>query len=140
MNTARALSFGKASRLFTRNSTYQLLFRSVVAEHLFYRNIVFEYHWREMPQVSFFFATNTCLSRQNTSFVAAKHLFCRDKTRLLSRQKYAATKVLSRQNYVCRDKNILFPRQKTCFVAVNTCFSRQNICRDINDTWGSSCE
>ena len=54
-----------------------------------------------------------------------KYNFCRDKhkTRLLSRQKYAcrgnfvATKVLSRQARVLS--------RKTCFVAKNTCLSRQ---------------
>ena len=60
-------------------------------------------HWRELPQVSF-------LSRQ-----IFYHVFCSDKNML------AATKRLSRQNYVCRNK---------IFVATNTCLSRQKFCRD----------
>ena len=58
------------------------------------------YHWRERPQVSF-------SSRQTR--------VCHDRTRLLSRQKYAcrdkimfvATKYLSRQTRVCRNKTFL---------------------------------
>ena len=55
--------------------------------------------------------TNTCLSRQNTSFVVTKVS--------LSRQKYVfATKVsLSRQKYVCRDRSM--------FVATSILLSRQ---------------
>ena len=69
-------------------------------------------------------------------FVATKHVFCRDKTRLLSRQNtsFVATKIcLSRQNYACRYKhvvatNIILSRQNFCrykhtFVATNTCLS-----------------
>ena len=56
--------------------------------------------------------TNTCLSRQSTSFVATKEcLFCRDKyvfichDILLSRQKtFFCCCFLSRQTSVCRDK------------------------------------
>ena len=57
-----------------------------------------------------------------------KYNFCRDKTR-----------VLSRQNYFCRDKIMFvatkyFGRDKS-----NTCLSQQNIlCRDKNYTCGSS--
>ena len=43
-------------------------------------------------------------------FVATKHVFCRDKTRLLSRQNtsFVATKIcLSRQNYACRYKHVV---------------------------------
>ena len=59
-----------------------------------------------------FVATNTCLSRQNTSFVATKvrlprQNFCRDKGR-----------VLSRQTCVCRNKS---------FAATEMCLSRQKI-------------
>ena len=62
-----------------------------------------------------------------------KYHFCRDKTRLLSRPKYACRnkimffdiKVLSRSKCVCRNKtfvatSILLSRQKTCF---DTCGS-----------------
>ena len=47
-------------------------------------------------------------------FVATKHVFCRDKTRLLSRQNYATNIILSRQSF-CRYKHI--------FVTTNTCLS-----------------
>ena len=63
-----------------------------------------------------FFATN--IGRDKHVFVVTKVLsrqayFCRDKTRVLSRQtrvcpdksKHVSTKLLSRQNYVCRDKH-----------------------------------
>ena len=41
------------------------------------------YHWRELPQVSFFVATKV-LSRQTRVFVATKHVFVNV---ILSRQK-----------------------------------------------------
>ena len=60
-------------------------------------------------------------------FVATKYVFCRDKSML------GATKLLSRENYVCRREtrvafvttSILLLRQKTCFVATKLCLSRQ---------------
>ena len=59
-----------------------------------------------------FAATNTCLSRQNTSFVArdktmlvAIH-FCRGKNNFI------ATKVLSRPSYFCREKRRVLSRQR----------------------------
>ena len=58
------------------------------------------YHWRELPQVSF-------LSRQNTSFV--------DKV---------ATKLLSRQNYVCRYKHVFFATKMILVAAL-----ANDICR-----------
>ena len=92
------------------------------------------------------------LSRQNTSFVATKVFlsrqtyFCHDKrfvaTSLLlsrhTRQKYfvATNIILSRLKFVAA--SILLSRQKTCFVATNTCFSRQNFRRDKNNTCGNS--
>ena len=98
-----------------------------------------------------------CLSRQNTSFVATKvclqrqnfyrykimfvttKYFCRDKTfvatNILSQQTFcrdksmlAATKLLSLQNYVSRDK-IFLSRQNLCrnkyFVATEDLFCRE---------------
>ena len=62
------------------------------------------YHWRELPQVPF------CRDKVRQTRV------CRDKTRLLSRPKYAChDKIfLSRQN-ICHDKYLL--KQKYVFVA-----------------------
>ena len=92
----------------------------------------------------FFISINICRDKQ----------FCPDKTRLLSRQKYAC-----RDNF-CHDKklfvatkifcatNIILPRQKFCrgkhtFVATKECFVAtntgcENVCRDKNYTCGSS--
>ena len=67
-----------------------------------------------------------CLSRHCASFVATKHVFCRDKSMIvatkvwLSRQTLVATSTSA--PLVCRDKsfvtaNIFLSRQKTCFVA-----------------------
>ena len=58
-----------------------------------------------------------------------KYHFCRDKTRLLSRQKYACDWTFVVTN-VCRDKHMyvatkVLLRQKTCFIATNTRLSRQ---------------
>ena len=104
------------------------------------------YHWRELPQVSFW-------SRQK--FCRDKHVFCRDKTRLFClRQKYAfrdetfvATKVFVKHVCVCVcvcvatsfvATSILLPRENMSFVATNTFLSLQNFCRDRNDTCSSS--
>jgi len=75
-------------------------------------------------------------------FVATKHVFCREKSL------HAATKLLSRHNYIYHDKiflprqiisrehvfvatSILWSQQKACFAATNTCLSPQNcVCRD----------
>ena len=98
-------------------------------------------YWRKLPQVSFlsrqntsFVSTKVCLSRQNffsgqtcfsrhKSFVATSLLLsrqtcvCRDKTCLLSRQKYSCVKtfvatniILSRQAYFCRDQRTVLSR------------------------------
>ena len=90
-----------------------------------------------------FVATNTRLSRQNTSFVATKvclprRNFCRDKIIFVAfatkdvfcsdKHVFVATKVslsrLSRQNYVCRvrDKRRVFSSDKQMFVAIKVSF------------------
>ena len=110
------------------------------------------YHWRELPQELFlsrqrfcrnkgFVTTNTYLSRQTR--------VCRDKTRLLSRQKYACrgkifvatklcllrqicfiktsvatTKHLSRQQNFSRDKTKYFCCDKYTSVATKDMFCR----------------
>ena len=63
--------------------------------------------------------------------VGTEHVFCRDKTLLLSRQKYACrdkhnfiSLLLSRQTSVCRDKTRLF-------FATKVCLSGQKFCRII---------
>ena len=76
-----------------------------------------------------FVATNTCLPRQNTSFVATKvglprQNVCCDK--IMSGQRFCRDKIcLSRKEKQLVTTNILWSRQKTCFVAANTCLSRQ---------------
>ena len=73
----------------------------------------------------------------------SRHTGCRDKTRLLSRQKYACRdKRVVGKNYACRDKTFL-SRQNLCryvcryktrsFVATKACLSKQNfdVCRNI---------
>ena len=145
-----------------------------------------DYHWRELPQVSFlsrqkycrdkhtsFVATKVCLLRQN-DVCRGKYLsrqthvciiggsrnkyhtcssrqtrVCRDKTRLLSRQKYACRDECFVGTYTClfvatKDKIMFvaiktFGRGKHTFVATkDVCLSRQYFCRDKNDTCGSS--
>ena len=58
---------------------------------------------------------------------------------LLSQQIFVQSNVIfSRQN-VCVASGILLSRQKTYFVATNTCLSQQTrVCRDKNDTCGSA--
>ena len=69
------------------------------------------YHWRELPQVLFFVATNKCLSQRTCA--------CRDKTRLSSWQKYACRD----KTYFCRDKTSICC-DKIMFVATDTPFVR----------------
>ena len=99
------------------------------------------YHWRELPQVSF-------LSRQSFLLLSRQRV-CRNKTGLLSRQKYGCcdktfveTKLknsqnifyLSRQNksfvaiklrkyHFCRDKSFF---ATNVFVATNVCWDKRN--------------
>ena len=74
--------------------------------------LVFPHHWRLITTSIIFVAT-----KKKKMFVATKHVFCHDKSKLV------ATKLLSRQIFVAI--KILLSRQKTCFVATNTCLSRQ---------------
>ena len=56
--------------------------------------------------------------------VATKHVFCRDKNML------AVTNVLSRQNYVCRDKIFLSrqtSRQKFCLRQAYFCRDKRRV-------------
>ena len=66
------------------------------------------YHWQELPRVSFFVATNTCLSRET--------FFSSNKIRLLS-QKYACRHKKRCEYHFCRDKTNIFCRDKHTFVA-----------------------
>ena len=100
-----------------------------------------------------FVVTDTCLSQQNTSFVATKlndkyafvmtkellrqPYFCCDKKMcFVMTNRFVTTKVcLSQQNF-CHNKNfvatsILLSQQKTCFVATNRCLSwKTGVCHD----------
>ena len=72
--------------------------------------------------------------RDKIMFVPRKYI-CRDKSRVLSRQtRVVAAKLLSRQTYVCRDKNM--------FVAPSILLSRRVLCDKARqssiDTCGSS--
>ena len=70
-----------------------------------------------------FVATDTCLSRQNTSFVATK--VCRDKSFI--------AKELSRQNIFCRDRTFVTTnicREKHNFVSVKVLSRQAYFCRD----------
>ena len=75
-----------------------------------------------------FTGTNTLFVK---TFVMTKHTFCSDK------HVFVMTKVLSQQNYVCHDKNLLW--QKFCHDKNVAYLSRQktNICHDKNDNCGS---
>ena len=69
-----------------------------------------------------FFATNTCLSQQNKSFVATKVLlsrenFCRDQHNFVA-AKHKHTFFATKEVFCCN---------KHMFVATNTCLSRQNL-------------
>ena len=73
------------------------------------------YRWLELPQVSFLSRQIFC--RNKHVFVETKHVFCRDKSM------HVATKLLSRQTRVCRDKHN--------FIATSVRLSRQkHVCRN----------
>ena len=80
-----------------------------------------DYHWRELPQVSFL-SRQTRVSRVTTRLVATTVCFCRDKIM------FVATK------YFCRDKSFVTTnicRDKHNFVSTSILLSRQTrICRD----------
>ena len=113
-----------------------------------------DYHWRELPQVSFLSRQKLCLD---------KYVFCRDKSVLATtkvcRDKniLVATSILwSRQTRICRDKNKLAATQlclpQQIFAGTKICLSRQTyfchdkrrvfvetcVCHDKNDTFDSS--
>ena len=69
-----------------------------------------------------------CHDKHNRMFVATKHIFCRDKNILV------ASKLLSRQNYVCRDKHA-FVLSLQIFVATSILLSRQaRVCVQVMST------
>ena len=83
------------------------------------RQVLANYHWRELPQVSFLSRQMFCHDKH--VFVARKNVFCRIKSML------AAMKVLSRQNF-CRDKYSSWQARvcrAKCFVATSILLSRQ---------------
>ena len=75
-----------------------------------------------------FVVTNMCLSGQRFchkhTFVATKDVFCRDKRVCRDKSKLVMTKPLLQQAYFYHNRTRLM--------------SRQNCCRDKNDTYGSS--
>ena len=74
--------------------------------------------WRVLPQISFLSRQKFCFDKH--VFDATKHVFCCDKSML------AATKRLSRQNFVCSDKRQIFVATKDVF-----CRDKQTcVCRD----------
>ena len=93
------------------------------------------YQWRELPQVSFMLRQKFCHDKHvfvaTNMFVATKHVFCCDKTRLLSRKLPIfllwGTRLLLRQNFF-RDK-LTFLATKS-FEVTKVCSSRAKFCRD----------
>ena len=74
-----------------------------------------------------FVATNTCLSRQNTS---CRDKFCRDKIMFVATKYFCREKYLSRQTRVCRNKRFVATKDLFCFSPTNTCLSRKTyFCR-----------
>ena len=71
--------------------------------------IEFSYHWRVLPQVQFLSRQKFCHDKQ--VFVATNHVFCRNFCRDKSFVTTNKSRLLSRQNYVCRNK---------AFVATNS--------------------
>ena len=102
-------------------------------------NLPVLYHWRELPQVSFFiFVTakvvlwQTCVCHDKHVSVMTKHTFCHDKSMLVTTKDLFATNTILLQQNFCRDKltfiaiNMFVLRQNTSFVATKVCSSWQN--------------
>ena len=90
-------------------------------------NTCAEWHASQtVPEASCFGDGLVSLAGAVTSiiFVGIKHIFCRDKTGLLSRQKYACRDNViggsGHKNHFCRDKSIVGYKHNFC----------QNFCRD----------
>ena len=102
------------------------------------------YHWRELPQVSFvsqekvllWHISDTCLTRQNTSFVLTKvclsrqAYFPRDKNMLvMTKHLFSIITILSRQQFCCG---------KHIFVATKDVFSFYSWNKGQNKMWYNS--
>ena len=96
-----------------------------------------KYHWRELPQVSF-------LSRQKHVFVATKHIFCRNKTHLLSQQNICHNNIMfAATKQFCCVKTFVATnicRNKHTFLMTKVLSRRAYFCRNKNDTCGSPCQ
>ena len=100
-----------------------LLYRAVGTVHdaLYHHSLPLSaenYHWRQLPQVSFLSQQKFCHDKHE--FAATKHVFCRDKSTLV------ITKLLSKQTRVCHDKSFVekayFCRDKHMFVTTKHVF------------------
>ena len=91
------------------------------------------YHWRKLPQVSFFSWQMFCresFSPDKRVFVVTKHIFCRDKS-MLAVTTFVMTKLyLLWQNIVGMTKALSWQ----IFGVTNTCLLRQKFCCDKNYT------
>ena len=71
------------------------------------------YHWRELPQVSFLLQQRCCRLKH----VSQQTRACRDKRRVLSRQKYACSEKTYFLLKLCLSRQNIFVATNTCFVA-----------------------
>ena len=88
------------------------------------------YHWRELPQVSFLLRQKFCCNKLTFVMTNTKHVSCHDKS--LSWQNYfVVTNIILLQQHT-------FVETKAMFCLFVTCLSWQNFCRNKNNTCGSS--
>ena len=88
------------------------------------------YHWRELPQVSFLLRQKFCCNKLTFVMTNTKHVSCHDKS--LSWQNYfVVTNIILLQQHT-------FVVTKDMFCLFVTCLSWQNFCRNKNNTCGSS--
>ena len=91
-----------------------------------------EYHWQKLPQVSFL-SRQKYACRDKTYFCHDKSFVATNI--ILSRQTFFATSLLlSQQTRVCRDKTRLLSRQKYACCAKNLCHDKHVICRDKHNS------
>ena len=138
------------SSQYTKRSCWQVLCQHIWVELLagvesVHKKKVADYHWQELPQVSFLSWQKFCHDKH--MFVMTKHIFCRDKSMLVVTKLLLRFNILSLQNFVmtniillwqmfCHDKQTfvmtkdVFCHDKHVFVATKVFLLWKNFCHD----------
>ena len=103
---------------------------------------LYNYHWRELPQVSFLsWQTHVCHDKH--VFITTKHIFCHNKSVLVTKTFVATKLCLSWQIFVMTtnfDKRCILSGQ-TCMLVTTKLLSRQNyVCPNKYLLWQKLCQ